>query len=109
MINRDYLEALVRSTEDWRERFPEEDKSAALQIAILTEELGEFAKEALRGNKANAAGEAADVLFIILKVFDMLNLDQHAMIEVAVKNDSKTRETHIVNEEGKIVRVSHTK
>ena len=102
-INREALHELVASVEAWREKFPSE-MGDATQLAILIEEVGELARAILRGDRESASNEWADVLFVVLKLPLICNLDQSAMKTVAEKNNAKTTLTHYTNSEGKVVK-----
>ncbi len=76
------------------------------RLAFLMEEVGEHAKELNKGNLEDAAIELADVAFVVLGTVLTLDVSgEKACLAVAQKNDSKTSETHAIEESsGKLVR-----
>ena len=76
------------------------------RLSFLMEEVGEHAKELNKGNLEDAAIELADVAFVVLGTVLTLDVSgKQACLEVAKKNDSKTSETHEIEESsGKLVR-----
>jgi NTP pyrophosphatase (non-canonical NTP hydrolase) len=78
------------------------------RLSFLMEEVGEHAKELNKGNLEDGAIELADVAFVVLGTVLTLDVSgKQACLAVAKKNDSKTNETHQVEESsGKLVRKS---
>ena len=112
-----YISRLAGSVYDFHERFDvpsagertsDEDSLATLRnrLAFLMEEVGEHARGLNRGDLDEATLELADVAFVVMGSFATLGAaGERACLEVARKNDGKTRETHFVEESsGKLVR-----
>ena len=78
------------------------------RLAFLMEEVGEHSHELNVGSLDAAASEMADVAFVALgTLLEMDEMGAAAAIEVANKNDNKTRETHFVEgSSGKLVKRS---
>ncbi len=78
------------------------------RLAFLMEEVGEHSHELNVGALDDAASEMADVAFVALgTLLEMDALGAAAAIEVANKNDNKTRETYFVEaSSGKVVKRS---
>ena len=78
------------------------------RLAFLMEEVGEHSHELNVGALDAAASEMADVAFVALgSLLEMDALGAAAALEVANKNDNKTRQTHFVEaSSGKIVKRS---
>jgi NTP pyrophosphatase (non-canonical NTP hydrolase) len=96
---------LLDSVNSWRKRFPGEAQDMT-QVLLLVEEIGEMARALLRGDIKEASLEAADALFVLIKIFDLLNLDDQALEVVAQKNDQKHPPIYTINPHGKVVRSS---
>lgn len=109
------------STRNFRVRFWANGKPPfEAQMKVLNEEYGEFVHEcygaALENecynndvDKLGMANEAADLIVTVLGAcMDIggLTLEdvEAALLRVAEKNDAKTRETHTINGNGKVVR-----
>ena len=108
---------LAESVFDFHSRFeipnlsvndPAEDALPRLctRLSFLAEEIGEHARELNQGVLDRAAGEMADVAFVAMGT--LLELDTvglRACNEVAIKNDRKTLQTHMVEpSSGKLVK-----
>ena len=111
------ISRIAGSVYDFHERFsvpmvdspssPEESLvTLRNRLAFLMEEVGEHAKELNKGNLEAAAIELADVAFVVLGTVLTLDVSgEQACLVVARKNDSKTSETHAIEESsGKLVR-----
>ena len=111
------ISRIAGSVYDFHERFsvpmahspssPEESLvTLRNRLAFLMEEVGEHAKELNKGNLEDAAIELADVAFVVLGTVLTLDVSgEQACLVVARKNDSKTSETHAIEESsGKLVR-----
>ena len=76
------------------------------RLAFLMEETGEHARELNQGVLDRAADEMADVAFVAMGT--LLELDSFGALacqDVAIKNDKKTLQTHMVEpSSGKLVR-----
>ena len=104
------VEKLAWSIHDFHERFDCEFGDPFSRHLLLDEEMGEVAKDINRGNDDAALEELADVVFVALGT---LELARHegimALLNVAIKNDAKTNETHARNARtGKIERRRQT-
>ena len=106
------IAALAASVQRFHDRFGQGNPASLDEmldrIPIQDEEVREL-EQALHGEgDERAASEAADVLFVAIGT--ILRLDPElavtAITEVIDKNDAKTRETHYINDAGKIVRKS---
>ena len=76
------------------------------QFLFLMEEAGEHASDLNKGELNKALLELADVAFVALGAVYLSNAQgAEACLQVAIKNDKKTHETHILEESsGKIIR-----
>ena len=76
------------------------------QFLFLMEEAGEHASDLNKGELDKALLELADVAFVALGGVYLSNArGADACLQVAVKNDNKTHETHVVEESsGKIIK-----
>ena len=76
------------------------------QFLFLMEEAGEHASDLNKGELDRALLELADVAFVALGGVYLSNAQgADACLRVAIKNDKKTNETHIVEESsGKIIK-----
>ncbi len=76
------------------------------RVPIQDEEVRELDYAILRESPDRIANEAVDVLFVAIGTVLRLdpNIAAAAIQEVIEKNDAKTRETHYLNDAGKIVR-----
>ena len=76
------------------------------QFLFLMEEAGEHAGDLNKGELDKALHELADVTFVALGAVYLSSAQgADACVQVAIKNDKKTHETHILEESsGKIVR-----
>lgn len=76
------------------------------QFLFLMEEAGEHASDLNKGELDKALLELADVAFVALGAVYLSNAQgAEACLQVAIKNDKKTHETHVLEESsGKIIR-----
>ncbi|MCY4580098.1 MAG: hypothetical protein OXD31_13770 [Chloroflexi bacterium] len=76
------------------------------RLAFLMEETGEHARELNQGVLDRAADEMADVAFVAMgTLLELDSVGANACQEVAIKNDKKTLQTHMVEpSSGKLVR-----
>ena len=76
------------------------------RLAFLMEETGEHARELNQGVLDRAADEMADVAFVAMgTLLEMDSIGATACHDVAIKNDKKTLQTHMVEpSSGKLVR-----
>ena len=76
------------------------------QFLLLMEEAGEHASDLNKGLLDKALLELADVAFVALGAVYLSNAQgAEACLQVAIKNDNKTNETHVLEESsGKIIR-----
>jgi NTP pyrophosphatase (non-canonical NTP hydrolase) len=100
---------LIRSTFALHERFgTAQDWQQAMRIFI--EEKHEFFEAYRDGDTDAAAEEAVDVIVTMLGLARVAGCTEaqltHAVEMVCAKNDAKTHETHVVDDEsGKITRI----
>lgn len=105
----DPLKALFDSTRDLHERFGVQP-STPTQIPVFLEEVREFLQEVLREDfqPDNFAQEAVDIFVTVFGFFLERGVSYEELVKqiqtVIDKNNSKTHETHHVNENGKIAR-----
>ncbi len=76
------------------------------QFLFLMEEAGEHASDLNKGELDNALLELADVAFVALGAVYLSNAQgAEACLQVAIKNDKKTQDTHVFEaSSGKIIR-----
>ena len=76
------------------------------RLAFLMEETGEHARELNQGVLDRAADEMADIAFVAMgTLLEMDSIGANACHDVAIKNDKKTLQTHMVEpSSGKLVR-----
>lgn len=104
----DTLNDLIRSTVDFYTRF-EVHPQPEIAIRVFQEEVDELIEAAELGTDlAHIAEEAADVMVTAIGICLSRGVDPESIIRQAQavidKNNSKTHETHAVNEQGKIAR-----
>ena len=101
---------LVRCVQDFHERFeltgPWLLEEVLSHIPIQEEEVRELQYAIKHEGPERASSEAVDVLFVAIGT--LLRLDPELVVaaidEVISKNDAKTRQTHHINTDGKVVR-----
>lgn len=110
-FNSEYNQAvreLAQSIEDFHDRFQVTDNDLSHRFIILREEVREHLADIEAGYLDPALEEIADVAYVALGTLHLHG--EHgltALKQVAYKNDSKTWDTHYINEEtGKITRRS---
>ena len=78
----------------------DEDRDTVLEtlrrrLSLLSEEVGEHARELNRGNVDDAVSEAIDVAYVALgTVLTLGNAGRDACYSISDKNDAKTLATH---------------
>jgi NTP pyrophosphatase (non-canonical NTP hydrolase) len=82
--------------------------SVAEQFAVFEEEVGEFSAAVQIAGSGNPIEEGADVIVTVLNTLYAMGFCyedvQYAVEAVIRKNDSKTWDSHFVNQNGKIQR-----
>ena len=104
------VERLVACVQAFHERFglvgPPTQEHLLSRIPIQDEEVRELRHALLHESAERVAVEATDVLFVAIGTLERLatGLAASAIVKVIEKNDSKTQETHHINDAGKVVR-----
>ena len=99
------IRAIAESVYSFHDRFDiprvdTADTEATLEalrqrLAIIAEEIGEYASALNQGDVEDAASEAADVGYVALgTILRLGDLGRLACIEIARKNDAKVPSTH---------------
>ena len=107
---------LVHSTDELHQRFGTR-QTVDEAVEVFEEETDELVAAALwtitggghsAAERAAAVAEMVDVIVTVLGIARAMRIEQHelagALLAVAIKNDSKTHDTHTINSKGKIAR-----